>query len=82
MIFNMKSLAYYTAMNNAINAVYKAKCHGILPWLWRVDVRCVDCGAPATDYDHRNYDKPLDVDPVCHKCNCRRGPARFKEEGD
>lgn len=36
---------------------------------------CVDCGAPATDYDHRDYNKPLDVDPVCRPCNYKRGPA-------
>ena len=38
-------------------------------------VLCFDCGAPATDYDHRDYTKPLDVDPVCRSCNCLRGPA-------
>lgn len=36
---------------------------------------CVDCGAPAKVYDHRDYNKPLDVDPVCHSCNATRGPA-------
>jgi DNA-directed RNA polymerase subunit RPC12/RpoP len=36
---------------------------------------CTDCGATATDYDHRDYNKPLDVDPVCRSCNFRRGPA-------
>lgn len=36
---------------------------------------CVDCGAQATEYDHRDYNKPLDVDPVCHGCNIKRGPG-------
>jgi len=36
---------------------------------------CVDCGAPATEYDHRDYSKPIEVDPVCHRCNKLRGPA-------
>lgn len=36
---------------------------------------CVDCGAPAKDYDHRDYNKPLDVSPVCRACNKKRGPA-------
>lgn len=36
---------------------------------------CVDCGKPATDYDHRDYNKPLDVQPVCRSCNKLRGPA-------
>jgi Fe-S-cluster-containing dehydrogenase component len=36
---------------------------------------CVDCGARAQGYDHRDYDEPLRVVPVCHTCNARRGPA-------
>ena len=36
---------------------------------------CVDCGAPARHYDHRDYNKPTDVEPVCARCNSRRGPA-------
>ena len=36
---------------------------------------CVDCGKPATCYDHRAYSEPLVVDPVCDLCNKRRGPA-------
>jgi len=35
--------------------------------------RCVDCNAPACDYDHRDYSKPLHVDPVCRRCNLVRG---------
>lgn len=37
--------------------------------------QCADCGKPATDYDHRDYSKPLDVQPVCRSCNKLRGPA-------
>lgn len=36
---------------------------------------CVDCGGPAILYDHRDYLKPLEVEPVCDGCNKRRGPA-------
>lgn len=36
---------------------------------------CVDCGGQATEYDHRDYMRPLDVDPVCRRCNRLRGPA-------
>lgn len=36
---------------------------------------CVDCGGPAKHYDHRDYNKPLDVVPVCPRCNKLRGPA-------
>lgn len=36
---------------------------------------CADCGGPATEYDHRDYQKPLEVEPVCRRCNLLRGPA-------
>ncbi|MCK5603513.1 hypothetical protein KAR91_16635 [Candidatus Pacearchaeota archaeon] len=53
-------------------AVNKATLNGLLRPL-RGMTECVDCGKPATCYDHRDYDKPLDVDPVCHSCDKRRG---------
>lgn len=37
--------------------------------------RCADCGEQARDYDHRDYRKPLTVEPVCRSCNIRRGHA-------
>jgi hypothetical protein len=39
------------------------------------DFKCVDCGVPATCYDHRDYNKPLEVQPVCSRCNTLRGSA-------
>ena len=39
------------------------------------DFACVDCGSPASQYDHRDYSKPLSVEPVCRRCNRRRGSA-------
>lgn len=36
---------------------------------------CVDCRRPARGYDHRDYTKPLDVVPVCTRCNVLRGPG-------
>jgi hypothetical protein len=39
---------------------------------------CADCGAVATEYDHRDYDYPLAVQPVCRGCNRRRGRAKRK----
>jgi hypothetical protein len=38
-------------------------------------LRCTDCDAAAAQYDHRDYNKPLDVEPVCRRCNLRRGPG-------
>lgn len=39
------------------------------------DFPCADCGGAAIEYDHRDYSKPLEVAPVCRRCNVRRGPA-------
>ncbi len=36
---------------------------------------CTDCGGAATVYDHRDYNKPLEVAPVCRSCNAHRGKA-------
>jgi hypothetical protein len=36
---------------------------------------CADCNKPAYCYDHRDYAKPLDVEPVCKSHNRRRGSA-------
>jgi hypothetical protein len=56
-------------------AVSKAVRKGLLPKL-DGSIACVDCGVPAAVYDHREYAKPLEVDPVCIRCNVRRGPAK------
>lgn len=56
------------------NMVHGAVSLGLLPKL-DGSVPCIDCGKPATDYDHRDYNKPLDVEPTCRSCNIKRGPA-------
>lgn len=38
-------------------------------------LKCVDCLRPAEQYDHRDYTKPIEVEPVCRSCNVMRGPA-------
>lgn len=53
--------------------VNKAIRDGYLPCL--TTLVCADCGSQAQVYDHRDYSKPLEVEPVCHSCNVRRGPA-------
>jgi hypothetical protein len=58
---------------NAMLAVRAAIARGDLPPASRFF--CTDCSKPATCYDHRDYSKPLAVDPVCSGCNSRRGPA-------
>jgi hypothetical protein len=59
--------------NRAHQAIYRAVKSGRLP---RPDTLiCADCGARATSYDHRDYNKPMEVDPVCKPCNLKRGHA-------
>lgn len=57
----------------AHNAVGYARRHGALPD--PKTMPCADCGGAAIEYDHRDYNRPLDVEPVCRRCNLRRGSA-------
>lgn len=67
------------AMDRAGYRIKKAiKAGKILP---ATSYECWDCSEPADRYDHRNYDKPLDVQPVCARCNRRRGPADWGTHG-
>lgn len=72
---NCKPINHYTFSKQylAQKEVTAARKKGLLrpP----TDFTCVDCGGHAIEYDHRDYDKPLQVDPVCRRCNLRRGPA-------
>lgn len=34
--------------------------------------KCTDCSKQAECYDHRDYTKPMDVEPVCLGCNSKR----------
>lgn len=57
-------------------AVFKAKSAGQLQPA--TSFHCVDCGAVAEHYEHRDYNRPLDVEPTCRSCNYRRGNAKPK----
>jgi hypothetical protein len=57
----------------AMSKVAAAVRRGELPQV--KTLACADCGGPARSYDHRNYAKPLVVEPVCRSCNVKRGPA-------
>ena len=59
-----RSLYFTLAHRYVTAAIY----HGDLP---RLDgsVACVDCGRAAEEYDHRDYKKPMEVEPVCKACN-------------
>jgi hypothetical protein len=55
--------------------VRKARREGRLPPA--SSYLCADCECPAEVYDHRSYDRPLDVVAVCQSCNTKRGPAAW-----
>ena len=70
---DLSSYAQDKAAHNAHRYVLKAIKDGYLPRL--PGQTCVDCGSPAKHYDHRDYNLPLVVEPVCFACNMKRGPA-------
>jgi len=55
--------------------VCKAVKNGLLISLSKNVIQCTDCNNRATCYDHRDYNYPLDVEPVCVSCNNKRGAA-------
>lgn len=66
--------ASYAVKQRAHYEVARAKRRGEIAAL-DGSVVCVDCGRPAAAYDHRDYSRPLDVEPVCKRCNILRGMA-------
>jgi hypothetical protein len=71
---------WFAAMHVAAHAVRKAIRRGDLPKANTKD--CTDCDKPAFDWDHRDYRKPLVVEPVCRACNQKRGPALWRTESE
>lgn len=69
----------YPAVIRAHNKVWTEIFGGRLANLREKHVTCVDCGETASHYDHRDYLKPLEVEPVCPSCNKLRGPGLNKE---
>jgi len=64
-----RAIGARTAMKAVHNAVRSGRMQPATAFA------CIDCTAPAEVYDHRDYNKPLQVEPVCLRCNARRGPA-------
>lgn len=59
--------------NWCIRSVARAVRNGWLPDLSSGEYACVDCSGVADRWEHRDYSLVLDVEPVCHTCNMRRG---------
>ena len=68
-------ISYTKAKGRSGSAVARAVRSGKLIDLKKCNVKCSDCKSRATQYDHRDYSKPLEVSPVCASCNISRGPA-------
>lgn len=68
---NWRELVMTRRRNRVHSVVKQAIIKGNLPHPSTLE--CVDCGKPASCYDHRDYAKPLDVSAVCKKCDCARG---------
>jgi hypothetical protein len=65
--------AYYEMQRECGRIVNRWIAQGYLP---RARLfACVDCGKPAYGYDHRDYTKPLAIEPVCRSHNALRGVA-------
>lgn len=66
--------------NRAYRQVFMARLSGRLPELSVEHIPCVECGSRAQHWDHRDYTKPLDVQPLCRSCNYKAGPGYMSPE--
>jgi hypothetical protein len=66
---------FESGLNRATAAVRNAIRKGILPSLSKNVVQCSLCTKRALIYDHRDYNLPLSVTPVCRSCNFKLGEA-------
>jgi len=64
----------YEQNNPEKNAAHLAVCNAVrrkhLPRVSTCD--CVDCGIQAAEYHHKDYSKPLEVEPLCKLCHVKR----------
>lgn len=72
-IANRLYRTYGTGQHEAVGAVNYAVRQGLLKAA--SEHSCIDCGNKADHYEHRDYNKPLEVEPVCRSCNGKRGNA-------
>ncbi len=65
---------------SARSMVHYAIKNGKLKCLKKNVIFCAYCKCRATVYDHRDYNRPLDVTPCCYSCNVRLGMAISKKK--
>lgn len=68
---------YREAQKYAAGMTSRAISAGRLLTFRNAHIKCVDCGNKAYHYEHRSYNHPEIVEPVCRKCNRKRGKALF-----
>jgi hypothetical protein len=69
-------LEYQKLQDKARAKVRRAVLRGELVNLKTSYIECTDCkNRRAMFYDHRDYNFPLEVIPVCRSCNSKRGPT-------
>lgn len=73
------SVATFPIQIRALGAVTRAVASGALPR--PSTMPCADCGGLASCYEHRDYTKPLEVVPICRRCNQARGQAYPRTPG-
>lgn len=64
---------YYNMQTFALRIVSISRKEGLLAD--PKTLKCMDCGKNAKYWEHRNYARPLLVDPICQKCNIKRGKS-------
>jgi hypothetical protein len=66
----------YRLCQQANSKVQQAIKSGKMEDPWEANLQCADCGGRASLWEHRDYAKPFDVEPVCYRCNIKRGPGK------
>ena len=69
-------------VKNAHKEVRRAVAKGTLRSLNDGNTKCIECGSVAKAYDHRDYTKPLQVEPVCITKKKKRGKGNNRGVGE
>ena len=75
-----KKRSQESGSNYAKLIVLRAIRKGTIIDLKKVFVKCRFCPDRATQHDHRDYNFPLQITPVCKSCNLKLGPAIWKKK--
>jgi hypothetical protein len=68
------SYEYFAMRKWANEKVFQAMSKGFLSK--PSNFKCKDCNRQAQEWEHRNYSRPFFIEPVCHRCNTKRGKTK------